>query len=56
MEEEASPGDVIRDVSMDTREIEVATSKVIIMSNSVDTEENRVVVNLTSHRQKGTPG
>ena len=56
MEEEASPGDVIRDVSMDTREIEVVTSKAIKTSIVVDTEENSMVVNLTNHPQKGTPG
>ena len=56
MEEEASPGDVIRDVSMDTREIEVVTSKAITTSIMVDTEEDSMVVNLTNHPQKGIPG
>ena len=56
MEEEASPEDVIRDVNMDTREIEVVTSKDITTSNVVVTEENSVVVNLTNHQQKEIPG
>ena len=56
MEEEASPGDVIRDISMDTREAEVVTNRAIKTSIVADTEENSVVVNLTNHPQKGTPG
>ena len=56
MEEEARPGDVIRYIIMDTREIEVVTSKAIKTSIVADTEEDNVVVNLTNHLQKGTPG
>ena len=56
MEAEASPGDVIRDVSMDTRETEVVTNRAIKTSIVEDTEENSMGVNLTNHPQKGTPG
>ena len=56
MEEEASPEDVIRDINMDIREIEVVTSKDIKTSIVVVTEKNSVVVNLTNHQQKETPG
>ena len=56
MEEEASPEDVMRDVNMDIREIEVVTSKGIKTSIVVVTEENSVVVNLTNHHQKEIPG
>ena len=56
MEEEASPRDMIRYVSMDTREIEVVTSKAIKTSIVANTEEDNVVVNLTNHPQKGIPG
>ena len=49
VEEEASPGHVIRDVSKDTRETEVVTSKAIKTSIIVDIEEDSMVVNLTNH-------
>ena len=56
VEEEASLGDMIRYVSMDTREIEVVTSKAIKTNIMEDTEEDSMVVNLTNHPQKETPG
>ena len=56
MEDEASPEDVIKDVRVDTREIEVVTSKDIKTNLVVVIEENHVVVNLTNHQQKETPG
>ena len=56
MEEEASPGDGIKDVTMDTKETEVVTSRAITTSIMEDTEEDNVVVNLTNHPQKEAQG
>ena len=56
MEDEASPEDMIKDIRVDTREIEVVTSKDIKTNLMVVIEENSVVVNLTNHQQKGTQG
>ena len=56
MEAEASPGDKIKDVKMGTKEIQVVTSRAITTSIVEDTEEDNVVVNLTNHPQKETPG
>ena len=54
MEEDASPGDGIKDIKMDTRATEVVTRTTITTSIMEDTEEDNMVVNLTNHPQKGT--
>ena len=54
--DEASPKDEIKDITMDTKEIEVVTSRTVITKIVEVTEEDNVVENLTNHPQKETPG
>ena len=51
MKEEASPGGI----KMDTKEIEVVTSRAITTSIVEDSEEDSMVVNLTNHPKKRNP-
>ena len=53
MEEEASPGDEIKDVIMAT---EVVTNRDTIIKTMEATEEDNVEENLTNHPLRGTPG